>query len=107
MYKLDNLQISEIMTPLRKSIPNILKRALKKCEQYFRDGIVVYCTPTEFLSLCWYFDTKPRDMWYYEEQVSKGICNSAWHYLHVKKWDCEFPVNRSASLSCKMDLEYY
>lgn len=95
------------MTPARKSIPNILERALKKCERYYYDGVVAYCTPAEFVVLCWYFDTKPKFMWMYEDMVKKGICNPVHRYFHVKKWDREFPVSKHALLGTKIDLEYY
>lgn len=90
------------MTLKRKSIPKITERALRKCTQFYQDAVHAYCTPAEFLALCWYFDTKPRGMEYYVNQVKNGDCTPGTHYLHVKKWKRVFPVDKYASLECRM-----
>lgn len=83
-----------MMTPARKSIKNITARALRKCTQFYADGVHAWCTPQEYLALCWYFDAKPRDYDYYLERVKKGECRPGTHYIHVKKWKDVFPQNK-------------
>ena len=95
------------MTRNRKTVKNITIRALKKCTQYHKDGVHVYCTPAEFLALCWHFDTKPRMIDYYVDLVKNGICSPANHYIHVKKWDQVFPQNKYACLNLSIVSPYY
>lgn len=100
------------MSPRRKSVDGITERALKKCSLFYRDAVVAYCTPAEFLALCWYFESTPRphEYEYYLRQVKSGVCNPTTHYLHVKKWKTVFsknifPVNRYACLDIFMSRE--
>jgi hypothetical protein len=82
------------MTPARKSIKNILERALRKCTQFYVDGVHAYCTPQEYVALCWYFNTKPRDLDIYIDRVKKGDSYPGTHYIHVKKWKDVFPKDK-------------
>jgi hypothetical protein len=83
------------MTPARKSIKNILERALRKCTQFSVDSVHAYCTSQEYVVLCWYFDAKPRDLDHYINLVKKGDSYPCTHYIHVKNWKgCVFPKNR-------------
>jgi len=91
-----------MMTPNRKSIKKITERALRKCTQFYADGVHAWCTPAEFIALCWYFDSTPYDFNYSMEQVKKGKCQPGNHYIHVKKWKDVFPVNKYAILDCRM-----
>ena len=91
----------------RNSIPKITARALRKCTQFYMDAVHAYCTPSEYLALCWHFGAKPRDIEYYAEKVKKGVGNPANHYIHVKKWKDNFPISRYACLDCCIDKEYY
>jgi hypothetical protein len=95
------------MTPKRKSITKITARALRKCTQYYADGVHAYCTPAEFLALCWHFETEPRMMDYYIDKVKKGDCSPGNHYIHVKKWDQMFPINKYACLKSNIVCSYY
>ena len=95
-----------MMTPNRKSVVRITERALRKCTQFYEDGVHAYCTPAEFLALCWYFGTKPRGMDYYVAKVKKGDCSPGTHYLHVNKWNQVFPQNKYACLDCRMSQPY-
>ena len=90
------------MTPNRKSVARITERALRKCEQFYMDGVHAYCTPAEFLALCWYFNTKPRMMDYYVAKVKQGDSRPSNHYLHVKKWDRVYPVSKYAIPDCSV-----
>lgn len=90
------------MTPNRKSIARITARALRKCEKFYADGVVAYCTPAEYLALCLHFDFKPREYDYYARQVKRGVGRRQNHYFHVKKWNRAFPVNKYALLDCYM-----
>ena len=92
-----------MMTLKRKSIPKITERALRKCEQFYMDGVHAYCTPAEYLALCWYFGTKQRMMYHYEDLVKKGDSRPSNHYFHVKKWDRVFPKSEYAILDCSID----
>ena len=83
-----------MMTPNRKSVARITARALRKCEQFYHDGVHAYCTPVEFLALCWYFDTKPRLMDYYMAKIKQGDMSLGNHYLHVKQWTDVFPKSK-------------
>jgi hypothetical protein len=83
-----------MMTPNRKSVTRLTERALRKCEKFYHDGVHAFCTPAEFLALCWYFGTKPRSMDYYEAKVRKGDMSPTNHYLHVKKWTDVFPKSK-------------
>jgi hypothetical protein len=91
-----------MMTPNRKSIAKITERALRKCEKFYSDGVTAYCTPAEYLALCWYFGTKRREQDYYVNLVKKGECRPTTHYFHVKKWDRVYPVNKYAILDCSI-----
>ncbi len=64
------------------------------------------CPPAEFLALCWYFDTKPRNMDYYVAKVKKGESSPGTHYIHVKKWKDMFPKNKYACLDCRISQPY-
>lgn len=94
------------MTPARKSIKRITKRALKKCTQFYEDGVHAWCTPQEYLALCWYFDAKPWDYEYFQGLVKKGVGGPGDHYIHVKKWVDVFPQNEYAILDCRMSKPY-
>ena len=100
------LTLSNVMTPDRKTIQKITKRALLKCTQFYQDAVHAYCTPVEFLALCWYFDTKPRTMEYYANKVKIGDCSPGTHYIHVKKWNKMFPQNEYACLDCCISETY-
>ena len=95
-----------MMTLKRKSIPKITERALLKCTQFYQDAVHAYCTPAEFLALCWYFDAKPRNMEYYIQKVRQGDCSPTTHYIHVKKWNRMFPKSDYAILDCCMSQPY-
>lgn len=94
------------MTPNRKSVKNITARALRKCTQFYEDGVHAWCTPAEHVALCWYFGTKPWDLAYSIERVKKGESGSGTHYIHVKKWNQVFPQNKYAILDCRMSQPY-
>ena len=91
------------MTPNRKSVARITERALRKCEQFYMDGVHAYCTPAEFLALCWYFGAKPYMMDYHVNLVNRGDCRPGNHYIHVKKWDRVFPRGQWAMVDVRMD----
>ena len=93
-----------IMTPNRLSVRKITNRALKKCTKFYRDGVHAWCTPQEYVVLCWYFGSNPNDFDYYMERVKSGDSQSGTHYIHVKRWNDEdvFPVNKYALLDCRM-----
>ena len=92
------------MTPNRLSVRKITKRALKKCTMFYRDGVHAWCTPQEYVALCWYFGSKPKDFDYYMERVKSGDCQSGTHYIHVKRWNDGdvFPISEYASLDYRM-----
>jgi hypothetical protein len=97
-----------MMTPARKSVKNITTRALRKCTQFYADGVHARCTPQEYLTLCWYFDASPQDYNYYLERVKKGEGRLGNHYIHVKQWnDADaFQVHKYALLDCSMSQPY-
>lgn len=74
------------MNQSRKSVAKLQKIALRKCQQFWMDAVHVYCTPAEYIALCYYFETKPRDLQYYMDLVKKGTSGPATHYIHVKRW---------------------
>ena len=90
------------MTPNRKTVERITTRALRKCTQFYSDAVHAWCTPQEYIALCWYFGTKPDDYDLYLERVKQGDCNPGTHYIHVKKWTAVFPVNKYAVLDCQI-----
>jgi hypothetical protein len=94
------------MTPDRKTVKNITKRALRKCSQFYADGVHAWCTPAEYLALCWHFGYQPRDYDYYFGLVKKGESHPGTHYIHVKKWTDVFPQNKYAILDCYMSRGY-
>ena len=79
------------MTPNRKSIAALTKSGLRKCTQFYKDGVRAYCTPAEFYALCLYFECSTIDYEYYRSFVDTGECRSSNHYFHVKKFKDEFP----------------
>jgi hypothetical protein len=85
----------------RKSIPKITERALKKCERFYKNGLYAYCTPVEYVALCWYFCIEPDD--FYKSMVSRGENSQSHHYFRVKKFDREFPVSKYAMLDVVME----
>lgn len=93
------------MTPERLTVKRITTRALRKCTQFYADGIHVWCTPQEYLALCWHFDAKPRDSDYYLRLIKKGDSRPTTHYIHVKKWTDIFPQHKYSILDCRMSQE--
>lgn len=95
-----------MMTPDRKSVKNITRRALRKCSQFYADGVHAHCTPAEHVALCWHFGAEPWDLKRSIERVKKGESLSVDHYIHVKKWMEVFPVNKFAMLDRRMSQPY-
>lgn len=92
------------MTPLRKSVPALTKAALKKCEMMYSNGLVAFCTPSEYAVLCWHFKKEVKVL--YEEKIKKGISNPSWHYFKVDKFDRVYPVSNWAILDVKITGAY-
>ena len=87
----------------RKTYNSIVKRALKKCTKMYRNGVVAYCTPAEYVALCLHFKhpvetIKP----YYINDVKKGDMFSTTHYFRVNEGIDSYPVNQWAILSHTM-----
>ena len=82
----------------------ITKRALRKCTQFYANGVHAYCTPVEFLALCQYFDYKPDaiELEYYTLKVKQGQCKPTDHYICVNKFVNLFPISDYAILHCMM-----
>ena len=85
----------------RKTSQKILDRALDKCTRFYRNGLHAYCTPVEYLVLCWYFRINPQD--YYVGLVKTGCCNPSNHYFKMKKFDRVYPENKYAMLDVNME----
>lgn len=74
------------MTPNRKSIAALTESGLRKCTQFYKDGVHAYCTPAEYYALCLYFDTKMYLNDYYMNKIDDGDCAPSVHYFRVKDW---------------------
>ena len=94
------------MTPNRKTVKRITQRALRKCTQFYADGVHAWCTPAEHVVLCWYFGDEPWDLQHSLARIKKGECRPGNHYIHVKKWNDVFPVNQYACLDTRMTQPY-
>lgn len=79
----------------RKTFHSIVKRALKKCTRMYINGVHCYCTPSEYVALCLYFQ-HPKDTikQYHINQVKKGMIYSTPHYFRVENDVEEFPWNK-------------
>ena len=95
-YGLSNMR----MKCHRLSNIKITERALLKCQQYYKDGLVAYCSPVEYVCLCWYFRIHPKE--YYMNLVDQGDNSPSWQYFHVKKFDRVYPVSKYAMLAVSM-----
>jgi hypothetical protein len=69
------------MNRSRKTVPAITRRALDKCQQMYRNGLVAYCTPVEYVALCWYFNLPVSE--YFMRLVRRGISGRNWRYFRV------------------------
>ena len=78
----------------RKTIKNLAMRALRKCSQFYRNGLYAYCTPAEYVALCVHFRYVPQDLGYYQKQVADGVSGNGPHYIRVNKWYDVFPKHR-------------
>ena len=95
-----------MLTTKRKSIKKLTASGLKKCTQFYSDGVHVCCTPSEYFALVAYFDAKPHDAEYTFAKIAKGDCSLGNHYIHVKKWNDVFPKNKYACLDTRMCMPY-
>ena len=93
------------MTINRKVVPELLRRALKKCSRMYENGIYAYCTPVEYLLLSDYFghyDTAQST--YYNTKINRGISRNFTNYFRVTK-DIDlrcFPISKYAMLNVKL-----
>ena len=84
----------------RLSNIKITERALLKCVRMYKNGLAAYCTPVEYVCLCWYFRIKPNE--YYQDLVDKGDNSPSWQYFFIKIFDKEYPVSKYAMLDVTM-----
>lgn len=69
------------MNKTRKTVSRITNRALSKVKQFYYNGVHAYCTPAEYLCLCWYFNLEPDK--YFQDRVSDGDSRPYNVYLKV------------------------
>lgn len=85
----------------RSSFKTTTNRALRKCYRMYANGVAAYCTPYEYISLCYYF--KNTHSSYYLDLVSKGRTMQTWHYFKINKFDKVYPTHTSAMLNVYME----
>lgn len=58
------------MNRRRKSVKRITEVALRKLKRFYKNGLHAYCTPAEYMCLCWHFETPPEQ--YYIDRAAHG-----------------------------------
>lgn len=58
------------MNKSRKSFKRITEVALRKLKRFYKNGLHAYCTPYEYICLCWHFGVSPEQ--YYIDRAGNG-----------------------------------